>query len=77
MLIDELLQRVEGSAYQTVEALATAIAQTITINHNVGAVTVRVEKPSAIASIDAAGVQLRRTASFFQNNDFWGTKLPT
>ena len=75
--MDELLQRVEGSAYQTVEALATAIAQIITINHNVGAVTVRVEKPNAIASIDAAGVQLRRTASFFRDKDFWGTKLPT
>ena len=75
--MDELLQRVEGSAYQTVEALATAIAQTVTINHNVGAVTVRVEKPNAIASIDAAGVQLRRTASFFRNKDVWAVKLPT
>ena len=60
----------EGSAYQTVEALATAIAQTVTIDYDIEAVTVRVEKPSAIASIDAAGVQLRRTASFFRKKDF-------
>jgi dihydroneopterin aldolase len=61
---------VEGSAYQTIEALATAIARTVTINHNTGAVIVRVEKPNAISSIDAAGIQLRRTASFFREKTF-------
>ncbi len=69
-----IVQRVDGSAYQTVEALATAIAQTVTMDFNVHQVTVKVEKPSAIAGIDAAGVQLTRSALFFQNNKFWTEK---
>jgi len=37
-------------------------------------VTVRIEKPSAIATIEAAGIQLHRRKSFFANKDFWQVK---
>ena len=67
-----VVSRVEGSAYQTLEALASAVAQTVTMEFAIGEVTVRAEKPNAIASIDAAGIQLRRTRSFFETNNFWG-----
>lgn len=67
---------VEGSSFRTVEALATAIARTVTMEFHYESVTVQVEKPNAIANIEAAGVRLTRTKSFFANQDFWQIKQP-
>lgn len=69
-------QRVNNSAYLTVESLATAVAQVVTMNHGFENATVRIEKPSAIATIDAAGVQITRSKVFFENKDFWKVKRP-
>lgn len=74
--VKEVVERVDGSAYQTVEALATAVAQVVTMNYGLESATVRVEKPSAIATIETAAVQLTRTKGFFENRDFWKVKLP-
>lgn len=71
-----MFQRIEGSAYQTVEALGTAVAQVVTMDHNQPIVTVLVEKPSAIATIDTAAIQLTRARTFFENKDFWKVKRP-
>jgi len=60
----------------TIEALATAIAQTVTMNYGYDNATVRIEKPSAIATIDTAGVQVTRSRAFFENKDFWKVKRP-
>ncbi|ETN47033.1 dihydroneopterin aldolase [Cyphellophora europaea CBS 101466] len=71
-----LVERVEGSSYQTVEALGTAVAQVVTMDHNQPIVTVLIEKPSAIATIETAAIQLTRSRAFFENKDFWKVKRP-
>lgn len=70
------MQQVEGSTYQTVEALATAIARTITVTFNIPTVWVEVEKPNAIAPIEAAGVRIYREKSFFTEDNFWRIRQP-
>ena len=70
------MQLVEASTYQTVEALATAIARTITMTFDIPGVWVEVEKPNAIAAIEAAGVRLYREKSFFSERNFWQIRQP-
>lgn len=62
--------------YQTVEALATIIAKTVTVNSDIPGVWVEVEKPNAIAAIEAAGVRIYREKSFFTESNFWQVRLP-
>jgi dihydroneopterin aldolase len=73
---DGAVKRVGGSAYQTVEALATAVAQLVTMEYNYTMAKVRVEKPSAIATIGYAAVEVTRSRTFFENKDFWKVKRP-
>lgn len=75
-MVHEVWERVEGSTYHTIEALATAVAQIVTMNYNHTVAKVRVEKPSAIAPIGAAAVETTRSKTFFENKDFWKVKLP-
>ena len=75
-LVDGVITLVEGSAFQTVEALATAVAQMVTMDFDAHAVEVEIAKPFAIATTDAAGVRLRRTRAFFADKDFWQVKRP-
>ena len=76
-MVSHLIKRVEGSSYQTPwEALATAVAQVVTMDYGQPVVTVVVEKPNAIASIDAAVIQITRSRIFFENKDFWKVKRP-
>ena len=55
-----LLQTVEISTYQTLEALADDIATVSCTRWAASPVTVSVEKPSALAFVDGAGVQITR-----------------
>ncbi|EXJ86717.1 hypothetical protein A1O3_03670 [Capronia epimyces CBS 606.96] len=75
-MVREIVEKVDGSAYHTLEALATAVAQIVTINYGHKAVKIRIEKPSAIATIEAAAVEITRTKTFFENKDFWKVKRP-
>ena len=75
-MVSKLIDRIEGSSYQTLEALATAVAQLVTMDYGQPIVTVVVEKPNAIASIDAAIIQVTRSRGFFENKDFWKVKRP-
>ena len=75
-MMSDVISRVEGSSYQTLEALATAVAQVATMDHGQPIVTVSVEKPSAIASIGTAAIQITRSRPFFENKDFWKVKRP-
>ncbi|KAJ9610221.1 hypothetical protein H2200_004998 [Cladophialophora chaetospira] len=75
-MVQTIWERVEGSTYHTIEALATAAAQVVTVNYGHTVAKVRIEKPSAIASIEAAGVEITRSKTFFENKDFWKVKLP-
>lgn len=76
MLTPYPLQRVEGSSYHTLEALASAVAQIVTLNYGHTVAKVRVEKPSAIATIEVAAVEITRSKTFFENKDFWKVKKP-
>lgn len=66
----------DGSTYHTVEALATAVAQIVTMNYGHTVAKVTIEKPSAIATISSAGVEITRSKTFFENKDFWKVKVP-
>lgn len=66
-----VIQRVEGTSYQTVEALATFIARIVTMDYGNDSVTVTVEKPSAVAFVERAGVEITRSKAFFAQQDFW------
>lgn len=55
---------VEDSAYKTVEAFVTSIAEII-CSSGVEKVTVRAEKPSALTFADAAGVEVTRTRKWY------------
>ena len=62
------MQATEGSAFLTIEALATFIARIVTMEFDIDEVTVSVEKPSALATVEGAGVKLTRSKSFFEQS---------
>lgn len=68
-IIETVVKRVEGSSYQTVEALATVLCRDVAVGWDIPEVGIEVEKPYAIPSIGAAGVCIRRRKSFFARTD--------
>lgn len=52
------------------------MAQLVTMNFGHPVATIMIEKPSAIAGIEYAGVQVTRNKAFFENRDFWKVKRP-
>jgi dihydroneopterin aldolase len=63
------LQKVDETTFQTVEALATFVARIVTVDFGNERVTVRVEKPSAMAFVQRSGVEITRTQEFFKNHE--------
>ncbi|KAL5338668.1 hypothetical protein BJX70DRAFT_190634 [Aspergillus crustosus] len=59
-------ERVEETTFQTVEALATFVARIVTVDFANERVTVRVEKPSALAFVETSGVEVTRSQAFFE-----------
>jgi len=59
-LVRRVCEVVEPSSFQTLEALAALIARTLLEEFPVPRVTVAVEKPSALAFVDGAGVEIVR-----------------
>ncbi|KAG5456820.1 MAG: hypothetical protein BJ554DRAFT_3329, partial [Olpidium bornovanus] len=68
-MVRRISEFVEASSYKTVEALTTAVARIAVEECNVEEITVRVEKPSALAFAEAAGVEITRTRRFFEDMD--------
>jgi len=64
-----VLQRVDSSSYQTLEALVTFIARTILSDFGIETVTVSVKKPAAMACAEAAGVRITRSRSWFESTN--------
>ena len=64
-LANSSTQRVEETVFQTVEALATFIAQIATTQFGNERVTVKVDKPSAMAFVERSGVEVTRSLAFF------------
>ncbi|KAF3387603.1 Folic acid synthesis protein fol1 [Penicillium rolfsii] len=62
-------EKVDETTFQTVEALATFIARIVTVDFGNERVTVRVEKPSALAFVQRSGVEITRSQAFFKNHD--------
>jgi FolB domain-containing protein len=60
-----VIVHVENSEYRTVEALATAIAKIVVIDHSAPSVTVRLHKPGALRFADTVGVVIERTSADF------------
>jgi dihydroneopterin aldolase/2-amino-4-hydroxy-6-hydroxymethyldihydropteridine diphosphokinase/dihydropteroate synthase/2-amino-4-hydroxy-6-hydroxymethyldihydropteridine diphosphokinase/dihydropteroate synthase len=58
---------VEKSSFKTVEALASHIAQTCLDTFDMDTIVVKVEKPSALTYADAAGVEVTRSASWWNS----------
>ncbi|KAF2182343.1 tetrahydrobiopterin biosynthesis enzymes-like protein [Zopfia rhizophila CBS 207.26] len=71
-MVSSVCEKVDASSFRTLEALATSIAREIIENFGVEVVTVGVEKPSAIANVQAAGVRITRSRSWFAS-----MRLPT
>ncbi|KAK2765623.1 hypothetical protein FQN54_008477 [Arachnomyces sp. PD_36] len=60
-----VVEKVNATSYQTVEALASYIAEIVTMDFGIEEVTVTVEKPSALAFVERAGVEITRSREFF------------
>ncbi|KAE8153441.1 hypothetical protein BDV25DRAFT_168895 [Aspergillus avenaceus] len=63
---EDLVQRVESSSFQSVEALAAFVARIVTVEFGNDEVTVLVEKPSALSFVDGSGLEITRSRSFFE-----------
>ncbi|HOX24513.1 MAG TPA: dihydroneopterin aldolase [Candidatus Krumholzibacteria bacterium] len=61
----DVIALVEGSAFHTIETLATEIARAVLVGYPVEAVTVRVEKPGAPRFAESVGVVIARTRADF------------
>ncbi|KAF9889135.1 hypothetical protein FE257_007624 [Aspergillus nanangensis] len=59
-------EKVETTSFQTVEALATFVARIVTVDFANERVTVRVQKPSALAFVGGSGVEITRSQAFFE-----------
>lgn len=68
-MLTQLLQKVEETSFQTVEALATFVARIVTVDFGNERVTVRVEKPSALTFVQRSGVEITRSQAFFHNHE--------
>lgn len=75
-MVKDMVERVEGSSYETIEALATAIVQIATLNHGFDNARVSIEKPGGVGGFGASGVSIGRTKAYFENKDFWKVKRP-
>lgn len=62
---DPKLQTIDSTAFQSVEALATLVAQIVVVNFSNDEVTVLVEKPSAVAFAMGTGIEVTRSRAFF------------
>jgi dihydroneopterin aldolase len=60
---------VDQTSFQTVEALATFIARIVTVDFGNERVTVRVEKPSALAFVERSGIEITRSQAFFESHE--------
>ena len=60
-------QHVESSSYETIEALATSVARIACVDYSIDYVNVCVEKPSALAFVEGAGVEIVRDRVFFMS----------
>lgn len=62
---------VETSAFRTLEALAAGVARTALEGGVVPRVEVRVEKPSALAAVEGAGVRIVRERGWLKEREGW------
>ncbi|KAA8646117.1 hypothetical protein EYZ11_005511 [Aspergillus tanneri] len=67
-----IAERVEGTSFQTVEALATFVARIVTMEFFNERVTVTVEKPSALPFVESSGVVITRSQAFFERLEVEG-----
>ncbi|KAJ5326729.1 hypothetical protein MYU51_001785 [Penicillium brevicompactum] len=61
-------EKVDETTFQSVESLATFIAHIVTVDFGNESVTVKVEKPSALAFVELSGVEITRSKAFFDTH---------
>ncbi|KAK2750970.1 serine/threonine protein kinase psk1 [Myotisia sp. PD_48] len=61
----DIAEAVDASSFQTVEALAVFAAKRAIVTFGMKEITVRVEKPSALAFVAFSGIEITRTATDF------------
>ncbi|KAJ5158433.1 uncharacterized protein N7500_008084 [Penicillium coprophilum] len=61
-------EMVDQTDFQSVESLATFIARIVTVDFGNESVTVKVEKPSALAFVQRSGVEITRSKAFFEGH---------
>ncbi|GAB7354090.1 hypothetical protein MBLNU459_g4659t2 [Dothideomycetes sp. NU459] len=71
-LVKKTTDCVEASSYKTIEALATDVAKVVLLDGAVGAVTVSIQKPKALAFVEGAGVEITRDKSFVEKKSVSG-----
>jgi len=66
--LEAIFQKFETSSYFTLEAFATEMARFVLLELKTGLskVTVRASKPAVFAAADGPGVEITRTANFFE-----------
>lgn len=64
-LTKAIIELVEGSSFQLIEALAEAIARLCVVDFGAAGVRVRVEKPGALRFARSVGVEIEREADDF------------
>ncbi|KAJ5494007.1 hypothetical protein N7463_010094 [Penicillium fimorum] len=60
-------EKVDQTDFKSVESLATFIARIVTVDFGNESVTVKVEKPSALAFVQRSGVEITRSKAFFES----------
>ncbi|KAJ5793888.1 hypothetical protein N7457_000487 [Penicillium paradoxum] len=61
-------EKVDQTDFKSVESLATFIARIVTVDFGNERVTVKVEKPSALAFVQRSGVEITRCKAFFESH---------
>ncbi|CAG8408417.1 unnamed protein product [Penicillium salamii] len=61
-------EKVDATTFHSVESLATFIAHIVTVEFGNESVTVKVEKPSALAFVQRSGVEITRSKAFFDTH---------
>ena len=64
----EVIRLVEGSSWQLLETLATAIARVCVVEHDAQWVQVRAHKPGALRFSDSVGVCIERRRGDFEDD---------
>ncbi|MCJ1473807.1 trifunctional dihydropteroate synthetase [Lambiella insularis] len=68
ILLGNIITTVENSSYETLEALATKVLEVMFTEKCLNCISISIEKPSALAFVEGAGVHITRTLAEYSRN---------